>query len=678
MLLPAGKAPLITRNAMEDLEIELARVLYGSDEMLALRNQAAAMLAADPLLADGGCHDLTRAEALELTARKIVRLRDVERELAGGKPGLLRVFLGLAHLNDASLSMRAGVHSLLFHECMRLLGTDEQYEALRERIASLDVIGCFAMTELGHSSNLRGLETTATYDSAGDCFVIHTPTLLATKWWIGMAGQTATHTVALAQLVVGTQQHGLHWFLVPLRDRATGGLLPGIQCGDLGAKMGRPGLDNGYIRFHSVRVPRSAMLARFATVDRAGVVRASPVGAKLAYNVLLSERVACTAQAFSYLAKGVTIAVRYSMLRRQGSRGERIIDYNAHAGRLLPYLAGTYALGLAARALESQNERLIQLQLACSGEDAALDRELASLHTASAGLKAFGSWYAHAGLEICRQSLGGHGYSAYNEIPSLLADWAVLTTGGGDNIVLAQQVAAALVKTALRAAASGDPATAYLASAAKAQAPRLPDPADAKAVRVALSDLRVQERLLAWCSIATLRPAAAALAAAADHASEWNAQQATLVAAAEAHVNAQLFRALAGAAEARAGTRAGTLLHSLASLFALDRLARHGCGLLLDTGVFAPGGAHTEALRSAVLALVCSLRDDSAELAQVVNGLHLPDVIVRAPLGLRDPAPAYERYFARVQRSPAPAQAPYWQRVFGNGADARADARARL
>lgn len=41
------------------------------------------------------------------------------------------------------------------------------------------------MTELAHGSNVAGLETTATLDERTDEFVVHTPHLGATKWWIG-------------------------------------------------------------------------------------------------------------------------------------------------------------------------------------------------------------------------------------------------------------------------------------------------------------------------------------------------------------------------------------------------------------------------------------------------------------------------------------------------------------
>jgi acyl-CoA oxidase len=80
------------------------------------------------------------------------------------------------------------------------------------------VIGCFAMTELAHGSNVAGLETTATFDPASDDFVIHTPHLGATKWWIGGAASTATHAAVFAQMIVHGKRHGVKTFVVQLRD----------------------------------------------------------------------------------------------------------------------------------------------------------------------------------------------------------------------------------------------------------------------------------------------------------------------------------------------------------------------------------------------------------------------------------------------------------------------------
>jgi alkylation response protein AidB-like acyl-CoA dehydrogenase len=95
---------------------------------------------------------------------------------------------------DRACSMRMGVHDVLFRTTIEGQGDDEQRQAYLSDIDQFRMLGCFAMTELGHSSYLRGCETTATYDRDSDSFIVHSPTLTATKIWIGMAGSTATHT----------------------------------------------------------------------------------------------------------------------------------------------------------------------------------------------------------------------------------------------------------------------------------------------------------------------------------------------------------------------------------------------------------------------------------------------------------------------------------------------------
>jgi hypothetical protein len=57
------------------------------------------------------------------------------------------------------------------------------------RLDTLDLPGCFGMTELGHGSNVMGIETTAVYDAAAGEFVINTPDNQACKAWIGGAAQ---------------------------------------------------------------------------------------------------------------------------------------------------------------------------------------------------------------------------------------------------------------------------------------------------------------------------------------------------------------------------------------------------------------------------------------------------------------------------------------------------------
>jgi acyl-CoA oxidase len=87
-------------------------------------------------------------------------------------------------------------------------------------------------------ANVQGVETTATFDEASDEFIIHSPTITATKWWIGGAAHSATHGAVYAQLIVRGKRHGVKCFVVPLRDPKDFTLKPGVTIGDIGKKMG--------------------------------------------------------------------------------------------------------------------------------------------------------------------------------------------------------------------------------------------------------------------------------------------------------------------------------------------------------------------------------------------------------------------------------------------------------
>lgn len=139
------------------------------------------------------------------------------------------------------------------------------------------------MTEMGHGSFLRGLETTATYDAATEEFTIHTPSVSATKWWIGGAGQTATHAAVYAQMILpGGENVGVHTFIVQLRSLEDHSPMPGVRLGDCGHKMGRNGLDNGWIQFDHVRVGRDALLSKYVLTGSARASKSPPLQSTLA------------------------------------------------------------------------------------------------------------------------------------------------------------------------------------------------------------------------------------------------------------------------------------------------------------------------------------------------------------------------------------------------------------
>jgi acyl-CoA oxidase len=154
--------------------------------------------------------------------------------------------------------------------------------------------------------------------------------------------QIATHTVALCQLIIEGSPKGLHWFIVPLRDPSTGRLLPGISAGDIGAKMGRNSLDNGWIQFNSVRIPRGNMLMKWSRVNPDGSY-SPPPNQTVAYASLIGERLLVPAAVFENVAQAATIAIRYGAVRRQGPNEEQLLYYQSHQTTLMPVISGSYA-----------------------------------------------------------------------------------------------------------------------------------------------------------------------------------------------------------------------------------------------------------------------------------------------------------------------------------------------
>ena len=79
----------------------------------------------------------------------------------------------LGHI-DLSLMVKSGVQWGLFGGAVGNLGTERHSELVKDLI-ELRALGCFAMTERGHGSDVQSLETTATYDPETQEFIINSP-----------------------------------------------------------------------------------------------------------------------------------------------------------------------------------------------------------------------------------------------------------------------------------------------------------------------------------------------------------------------------------------------------------------------------------------------------------------------------------------------------------------------
>lgn len=390
------------------------------------------------------------AEQLKIMAGSGVAADSFRKEHGGtGDVGAAVTMIEMLAMSDLSLMVKAGVQWGLFGGAVENLGTERHHRAYVEQIIDLELLGCFAMTETGHGSDVQSLETTATYDPVAQEFVIHSATGTARKDYIGGAAETATIAAVFAQLITGTTSHGVHCFLVPIRD-AQGNDLPGVTTSDCHYKGGLPGVDNGRIVFDNVRVPRENLLNRYADVEPDGTYQSSIESDSRRFftmiGTLIRGRVSVGGSAGAAARVALDIATRYALQRRQfsapgedGSGGEVLImDYLVHQRRLLPLIARSYALQFA------QNElvgRCHDLQTA-DDPDAEEQREL---EARAAGLKAANTWHASRAIQEAREACGGAGYMAENRLIALRADIDVFTTFEGDNHVLTQLVAKQLL-----------------------------------------------------------------------------------------------------------------------------------------------------------------------------------------------------------------------------------------
>ncbi|MEV6648033.1 acyl-CoA dehydrogenase [Amycolatopsis sp. NPDC051371] len=359
----------------------------------------------------------------------------------GGDVGGSVTSFELLGYGDLSLMVKAGVQWGLFGGAVQLLGTERHHERYLRSIMNLDLLGCFAMTEHGHGSDVQHLRTTATFVDGG--FVVHTPDAMATKEYIGNAARDGRMAAVFAQLVTGGESRGVHAFLVPIRD-VDGAPMPGVSIEDCGPKAGLNGVDNGRLSFDNVRIPREALLNRFGDVAEDGTY-SSPIESDsrrffTMLGTLIRGRVSVGGSAGSATKRGLALAIRYGEQRRQfmTPEGEEVVilDYLGHQRKLLPALAKTYALSFAQEELVSKLHDI---------DSSAPEEEQRELESRAAGLKALNTWHATATIQAAREACGGSGYLAENILPGLKADTDVFTTFEGDNTVLLQLVAKGLL-----------------------------------------------------------------------------------------------------------------------------------------------------------------------------------------------------------------------------------------
>lgn len=267
------------------------------------------------------------------------------------------IFESANHQFQLMNSSPYGLHALMFVPTLELQCSDMQKEYWLPLAESGKIIGAYCQTELGHGTFLRSLETTATLDLKTDEWIVNSPTISSTKFWPGGIGYSATHAVVMARAVIRGRDHGPHLFVMQFRSVENHKVLPGIELGDIGLKLGYNETDNGFARFDHVRIPRENMLMKNVEVKKDGSYISKPQQQKPFYPTMTRLRMSIVRVVSFQLAQAVTIATRYSVVREQGVGHETvghaqeysIMSYKSQHMRLLALMAQAFAIHFASK-----------------------------------------------------------------------------------------------------------------------------------------------------------------------------------------------------------------------------------------------------------------------------------------------------------------------------------------
>lgn len=564
---------------------------------------------------------------------------------------------------DPSLQIKSGVQWGLFGAAILHLGTKEHHDKWLPDVISLKLPGAFAMTEIGHGSDVASIGTTATYDPETEEFVVHTPFKGAWKDYLGNAALHGQAAVVFAQLITRGVNHGVHAFFVPIRTPERE-LLPGVGSEDDGVKGGLNGIDNGRLHFTNVRIPRTNLLNRYGDVAPDGTYSShieSP-GRRFftMIGTLVQGRVSLDGSAVNAMKGALAIAVRYGNERRQfpgpDGRDTVLLDYGHYQRRIIPLIAETFAMQFAGhRLLETFDE------VFSGANDTDENRE--DLETLAAALKPLSTWAALDTLQEVREATGGAGFMAKNRVTGWRADLDIYVTFEGDNNILLQLVGKRLLTDYAKRFKDAD-----AAAMAKVIAGQIGEGAmrfGLRQVRQSITDLGQRAR-----SVESIRDAESQRALLSDrvatmveqialamrdatkgvdkeyravaNADAFNAQQAKLIAAARAHAELLQWEALTEALSGFSGDTL-TLMTWVRDLFGFRLIEKHLDWYLINGRL---SGARAEAVTAYTDRLIGRLREYAADL---VDTFELTPELLRAEIATGEEAMRQEEARAYVE-----------------------------
>uniref|UniRef100_A0A803VIZ4 Acyl-coenzyme A oxidase n=1 Tax=Ficedula albicollis TaxID=59894 RepID=A0A803VIZ4_FICAL len=590
----------------------LTALLDGGAEQTRIRRAVVDAIESDPVFSRENQYFQTQNERYEAAVRKAVHLQKKMHEMGWTENGPEYKYIYRALSGDVAFLLHR-----VFMRSISVLGSDKQIAKWIPLATQHKLIGSYAQTELGH------------------------------------VGRSATHTVVFAQLYIHGKCYGIHPFIVQIRSLQDHSLCPGITAGDIGPKMNFEHIDNGYLLLRNVRVPRENMLSKFCEVRPDGTyVRQG--SQKINYFTMTTVRISLISdEVLTPLMKACTIAIRYSVVRRQsklkpGEQEAKILDYQTQQEKLLPQLAAAYAFYFTNDYLQELFNRGYR-EIQRKNFDM-----LPELHALSSGFKAVITQHCTAGVEICLRACGGHGYSLLSGLPSLYTKILASCIYEGENTILLLQTARFLIKCFMAASAGQPvpPSVTYLAAVKHGKCP-------AKNKLDFLSpDIYIEayQHVAVRLTSNTAAKLQDLIQSGVKKHDAWNQCTVQLVQAAKAHCHYIAVKNFAETVE-KLETKAGIqkIMKHLCDLFALH-------GIFSNTGAFLHDGytsaAQMDMVTASYLDLLAVIRKDAVPL---VDAFDFTDKSLNSALGSYD-GHVYQRLYEWAQRSPTNQMSPAYER----------------
>ncbi|KAF4080081.1 hypothetical protein AMELA_G00166270 [Ameiurus melas] len=630
------------QNATIEPEI-LTNILDGGAEKTRRRREIESLVISDPDFQHEDLNFLSRSERYDVALKKSVQMYSKLRDYGISDPEEIYFYKRCIH-NGRSEPL--DLHLGMFLTTLLNQASPTQLDNLFTPAWNLEIIGTYAQTELGHGTHIRGLETTATYDPSTQEFVLNSPTITSIKWWPGGLGKTANHAIVLAQLYTQGRCYGLHAFIVPIRCMKTHQPLPGVVVGDIGPKFGFDEVDNGFLKLDNIRIPRENMLMKYSKVQPDGTYLKPPID-KLTYGTMVFIRSMIVGESAIALAKSCTIAIRYSAVRHQselraGEPEPQILDYQAQQHKLFPLLATAYAFTFVGQYMKNMYNRI-------TGDINQGDfSQLPELHALAAGLKAFTTWTVNAGIEVCRMSCGGHGYSRSSGLPDIYVTFTATCTYEGENTVMMLQTARFLVKS-YRQVRDGKQLTGTVSYLNESHQRFQPQPTGSRPTVISINDLQslVEAYKLRAANLVetAMKSLQTELQRSTSQEDAWNNSSIELIRASDAHCHYVVVKLFAAKLSEIGNTAVYPVLSTLALLYALH-------GVASNSGDFLQAGLLTvpqlAQITQRIKALMAEIRPNAVAL---VDAFDYRDEMLNSTLGRYD-GNVYENMFEWAKRSP--------------------------